>query len=186
MYPHGESAQKLCGELSAKYRVPVMAVNCLELREQEIKEIITQILFEFPVKEIGICYPAWINALDLSHPLKSEIISSVKSAAENIRHIRDVKKFPAAFKESQNVDYVSVEMVDLGKGSAKVMLNVKPSLFCKIRGASTVSPGFPPRQASNRSKDGAEPAVLQTKRSRFGSRPQARRVQQRSVRRSGL
>lgn len=137
MYPSSNEAITLAEELSEKYGVLVKPINCLELTVDNIKDILEEILFQFPVKEIGICYPAWINALDLSHPLKSEIISSVKSAAENVKHIRDVKNFPQAFKESQNVDYVSVETVDLGRGSAKVMLNVKPSLFYKILAENT-------------------------------------------------
>ena len=131
MYPTSAEAIALAEELSEKYGVPVKPINCLELTVDNIKDILEDILFQFPVKEIGICYPAWINALDLSHPLKSEIISSVKAAAENIRHIRDVKKFPQAFKESQNVDYVSIETVDLGKGSARVMLMLSHLYFIK-------------------------------------------------------
>ena len=137
MYPSSNEAVTLAEELSEKYGVPVKPINCLELTVDNIKDILEDILFEFPVKEIGICYPAWINALDLSHPLKSEIISSVKTAAEGVKHIRDVKKFPQAFKDSQNVDYVSLDTVNLGKGSAKVMLNVKPSLFYKILAENT-------------------------------------------------
>ena len=137
MYPTSAEAVSLANELTEKYGVPVKPINCLELTVDNIKDILEEILFEFPVKEIGVCYPAWINALDLSHPLKSEIISLVKSAAEKVRHIRDVKKFPTAFKESQNVDYVSVETVDLGKGSARVTLNLKPSLFYKIIAENT-------------------------------------------------
>ena len=137
MYPHSAEALALAEELSEKYNVPVKPINCLELTVDDIKEILSEILFEFPIKEIGICYPAWINGLELSHPLKSEIISSVKAAAENMLHIRDIKKFPAAFKGSENVDYVNIDTIDLGAGSAKVMLNVKPSLFYNILAEST-------------------------------------------------
>ena len=137
MYPHSAEAVALAEELSEKYGVPVKPINCLELTVDDIKEILSEILFEFPIKEIGICYPTWINGLELSHPLKSEIISSVKAAAENIRHIRDIKKFPAVFKDSENVDYVNIDTIDLGAGSARVMLNIKPSLFYNMLAEST-------------------------------------------------
>ena len=137
MYPHSAEAVALAEELGEKYGVPVKPINCLELTVDDIKEILSDILFEFPIKEIGICYPAWINGLELSHPLKSEIISSVKAAAENIRHIRDIKKFPAVFKDSENVDYINIDTIDLGAGSARVMLNIKPSLFYNILAEST-------------------------------------------------
>lgn len=92
MYPASAEAKAMAEELTAKYGVPVTPTNCLELSEDDIKEILSEILFEFPIKEIGICYPAWINSLDLSHPLKSEIISSVKAVAQNMHHIRDIMK----------------------------------------------------------------------------------------------
>lgn len=131
MYPNSAEAVALAHELSDKYGVHVTPINCLELSVDDIKEILSQILFEFPVKEVGICYPGWINSLELSHPLKSEIISSVRNAAKTLRHIRDIMKFPAAFKDSENVEYINVDMINLGAGSAEIMLNVKPSLFYK-------------------------------------------------------
>ena len=137
MYPASAEAKAMAEELTAKYGVPVTPTNCLELSEDDIKEILSEILFEFPIKEIGICYPAWINSLDLSHPLKSEIISSVKAVAQNMHHIRDIMKFPNAFKNSENVDYVNIDTIDLGAGSAKVMLNIKPSLFYKVLAETT-------------------------------------------------
>ena len=39
----------MAASLTDKYGVPVMPVNCLEIGEEEIKEILTQVLFEFPV-----------------------------------------------------------------------------------------------------------------------------------------
>ncbi|MBR5222984.1 MAG: stage IV sporulation protein A [Clostridia bacterium] len=132
MYPHSAEAISMAEELSEKYGVVVTPINCLELSVEDIKDILSQILFEFPIKEVGICYPAWINSLELSHPLKNEIISSVKSAAENMRHIRDIMKFPAAFKKSDNIDFVDIDSINLGAGSAKVKISVKPSLFYKI------------------------------------------------------
>lgn len=137
MYPHSAESISMAEELSEKYGVVVTPINCLELSVEDIKEILSQILFEFPIKEVGICYPAWINSLELSHPLKNEIISSVKAAAENMRHIRDIMKFPAAFKKSDNIDFVDVDSINLGKGSATVKLNVKPSLFYKILAENT-------------------------------------------------
>ncbi len=132
MYPNSAESISMAEELSEKYGVVVVPINCLELSVDDIKEILSKILFEFPIKEVGICYPAWINSLDLSHPLKNEIITSVKAAAENMRHIRDVMKFSTAFKKSDNIDFVDVDSINLGQGSAKVKISVKPSLFYKI------------------------------------------------------
>ena len=50
--PYSDASAALAAELTNEYGVPVMAVNCLELDEQEIKDILAQVLFEFPLKEV--------------------------------------------------------------------------------------------------------------------------------------
>ena len=46
--PESEACRKLVGELSEKYEVGVLAVNCMTLSEQEIKNILANLLYEFP------------------------------------------------------------------------------------------------------------------------------------------
>ena len=132
MYPNGESAQKLCNELSAKYRVPVMAVNCLELREQEIKEIITQILFEFPVKEIGVDLPLWLVSLPQDHWLKTETYKYVLDSIENIEFVRDISIMTESLCECEHIAGAKIKNMDLSIGSAWLSVQMNNGLFYKI------------------------------------------------------
>ncbi|HZK21821.1 MAG TPA: stage IV sporulation protein A, partial [Oscillospiraceae bacterium] len=60
MYPESSAAIELANALTAKYEVPVIPVNCLEITEDEIKQILTAVLFRFPVKEISVNLPNWV------------------------------------------------------------------------------------------------------------------------------
>ncbi|MFO7160801.1 MAG: stage IV sporulation protein A, partial [[Clostridium] cellulosi] len=71
--PTAASTLALRAEMENKYNVPVIPVNCLELGENEIRSIIETVLFEFPVKEIGVDLPDWIAALDMDHWLHSSL-----------------------------------------------------------------------------------------------------------------
>lgn len=62
--PDSEAARKMGCELSNKYNVPVMPVNCLELDEEKIKSVLAQILFEFPIQEVCIELPGWVTSLE--------------------------------------------------------------------------------------------------------------------------
>jgi len=137
MYPKGESAQKLANQLSAKYGVPVMAVNCLELGEQEIKEIITQILFEFPVKEIGVDLPLWLVGLSNDHWLKSDIIKTVMQSIEGVNFVRDIGLMTDALRECTHISSAQISSMDLSVGSAWISVNVADGLFYKIVEEST-------------------------------------------------
>lgn len=132
MYPKGEAAQKLSAELSAKYKVPVMAVNCLELDEQEITEIITQILFEFPVKEIGIDLPLWLVTLPDDHWLKAETYKTVLSAIEKVDYVRDLSLLTDNLCGCEHITDAKITTMDLGVGSAWITVQMSGGLFYKI------------------------------------------------------
>ncbi len=137
MYPDSPEAMETAARLSEKYGIPVQPINCLELTTEDIKQILSRVLFEFPIKEICINFPRWINSLPLEHPLRSELTETIKKSASGIRHIRDIVCFETAFKESNNVNNAVVEGIDLGSGSAEVMINVKNSLFYSILAETT-------------------------------------------------
>ena len=132
MYPKSEEAISLGVKLSKKYSVPVVPVNCLELSEEDIKHILSRILYEFPVKEMSLCFPKWINTLPLSHWLRNEITESIKNRVSNINHIRDIGVFEEAFEGNENIQKASVSKVNLGNGCCEVELSLENSLFYKI------------------------------------------------------
>lgn len=132
MYPDSEEARNTAQQLSQKYGVPVRPINCLELEVEDIKGILSEILFEFPVSEIAVCFPRWINNLPLSHPLREELIKAIKKSACDINHIRDIADFDKGFKDCESVESTNLSEINLGKGSAEVCVTVKQSLFYKI------------------------------------------------------
>ena len=136
-YPETDEAMALAENLTAKYGVSVIPVNCLELNENTIKDILSKILFEFPVKEISINFPKWINSLSISHWLRENLLEGIKTASSGIKKIKDVNKFTSSFEDSENVKNVSVDNIDLGSGSAEIGIDIKNNLFYKVLSEST-------------------------------------------------
>ncbi len=137
MYPESEQAQSLARELSEKYDVPVIPINCLELSENDIKHILSRVIFEFPLREITVNFPRWINSLPLEHWLRANLIETIKKSAKGLLHIRDIGLFEDAFEDNENVEEAKVESIDLGRGSAEVLLNIGKELFYKILAETT-------------------------------------------------
>lgn len=135
--PKSSGAQQLASELEDKYSTPVIPVNCLELDEQGISDILRQVLYAFPVKEVNITMPKWITALDKNHWLKSSVISAIRAAAENIKHIRDMTKLIERLSDSEYISGSQISEIDLGKGSASIKLDFDGELFYKILGEET-------------------------------------------------
>ncbi len=136
-YPKSASAIKMACELTEKYTVPVLPVNCLELDENEIKEILTQVLFEFPIKEISIDLPPWLISLSADHWLRKSVYSSVEKATQNLTLVRDVSYLTDELKESEYVTDAFVSKMNLGEGSAFIEVKMSSNLFYKIIAENT-------------------------------------------------
>lgn len=134
--PQSEKAIDTAEEISKKHNIPVIPINCLDLTQGDIKQILSRILYEFPVKEINVNFPKWINSLPLDHWLRADLIASLKSA-EIIRHIRDLNHFGDCLEKSENTTGCKVNNIDLGYGRADITINVNPELFYRVLAENT-------------------------------------------------
>lgn len=135
--PSSLESKQLADEMSKAYGNPVIPVNCLDLSENEITDIIKQILYAFPLKEVNISMPKWINSLEKEHWLKSSILTNIKKSAEKISHVRDVEKLTEEIAQGDYIFSSDVRSIDLGKGSANIRISLEENLFYKIIGEET-------------------------------------------------
>lgn len=130
--PTSPAAKKLCDDLSDKYDVPVLPVNCLELDENQINEILLKVLYEFPVASIGVNLPGWFKGLDEKDGMRTSLINSIKSSADTISSIRSVNKFTSAINDNDNVLDVRINDLDLSCGKVSVKVDIDNSYFYSI------------------------------------------------------
>lgn len=135
--PDSIETHRICETLMEKYNTIAMPINCLTLDEGDIKSIITQILFAFPVKEININMAKWITGLDKSHWLKENIFSAIRSAASTVSNVRDSENVAKGIMVCDNVIESRITDIDLGKGSVTINVELENHLFYKILGETT-------------------------------------------------
>lgn len=132
MFPNSDEAVELSEKLKAKYGVPVIALNCLDLDEENIISILSEILYEFPIKEISVCYPSWVNSLPLDHWLRSDIINLLKSAANSVKVIRDIYSLSNISSISDFLNISEVCNINFGNGAAILKIELPRELFYKV------------------------------------------------------
>lgn len=132
--PDAKSAQDLKEELCLRHGVPVVAVNCEELGASDIHEIVETVLFEFPLKEINIQIPEWIEELESDHWLKKNIYDAIIDKIGSVNRIRDVRSLAGGINECEFVQKAYIEGMDLGDGTVKLCMELPQDLFYKILG----------------------------------------------------
>lgn len=135
--PESEAAQSLRAELEAAHGVPVIAVNCAELVEKDVYNIIETVLFEFPLKEIDLHIPNWLESLDMQHPLKSGVYNEIIDKIADVSKVRQARSLCGALSESEYISRSEIEYMDLGEGTVKINVEVPAVLYYKTLGELT-------------------------------------------------
>lgn len=120
--------------LEEKHGVPVVAVNCLELCEEDIESIIKAVLFEFPLSEVKIRMPGWIMQLDNHHWLSEKISAAIRDQIQPLTKISGVRSFCEKLSGCDFIKSSLINGIDLGRGSAVLDLVVPEELFYKVLG----------------------------------------------------
>ncbi|MBQ4569331.1 MAG: stage IV sporulation protein A [Ruminococcus sp.] len=135
--PSSVSSQQLASELAREYMVPVIPTSCLELDENEIKRILAQILFEFPVQEIKVDIPAWLLTLPKDHWLKSAIFESILQSAGRISKLRQVQQVAESLCQNEYIAESRLTGIDMGTGIAELCVVPHRNLFFKVLSEQT-------------------------------------------------
>ncbi len=135
--PRSPASRELRDRLEESYGVPVLAVNCLEMDEEDIREILTRILYEFPVKEVALDIPRWIMNLEKGHWLRESIYGQIRAVAQDLGKIRTAEPVLSRLTECENIRGAGISGIDLGSGSVRCRVEMDGSLFYRILGEAT-------------------------------------------------
>ncbi|MBR6563356.1 MAG: stage IV sporulation protein A [Clostridia bacterium] len=131
--PNSPSAQALSRELEETYDVPVLAMSCVDLNDGDIKDILRNLLYEFPVRELRFNLPSWLDVLDESDALRSSLVERITESASSLRRVDEIRDAADALKDESGIDG-RLEKLDLGSGRAVISVNVPDKIFYSILG----------------------------------------------------
>ncbi len=125
--PGGAEAEKLAGEMSAKYGAAVIPVSCADMDESDLNNIMEKILYEFPLMELRVSVPSWLSSAQ-----GGSVADDIYGVIENADKISDVESLPALLAESCGfIESAAVTDINPGYGEAKIEITVPENLFFK-------------------------------------------------------
>ena len=93
------------------------------------EDIQKAVLYEFPMRELDLFLPAWIDALEYTHPIKNDIFTAIKQGTQNIRKIRDTEEAVLALAGSEHISTAAITGISLGTGVVKASIELPKELF---------------------------------------------------------
>ena len=133
-YPTSPLAQTVCEDLTGRHGVTALAVNCLDLDEEDVTRILRGVLFEFPIEALGFHLPAWVEALPLEHPIKSGLYNAMLTCGTDMHRLKDVEIVLERLKDFPDISFVRSGPMHLGMGLAEAAIELPRELFYKTLG----------------------------------------------------
>ena len=129
--PTSDYTQSLAKKLENKYNTPVLPTDCANLSLENINEIFSKVLYEFPIERVNINFPGWIDGLSSEHPLKKELYDEIKNAFKDVKIIKQIPDCVESISKTEIISRTILENIKLGTGEINVEITLKEELFYK-------------------------------------------------------
>ena len=137
--PYSEETGKTVKHLEEKFGVSVLAVNCEQLRKEDVIRILEKILYEFPVRQIEYYIPKWVELLPITHYLKEDLLKQMKEQMGKMEYIRDIRQENLQM-DSSYIKSITLEEINLSNGVVKVRIQIGDPYYYQVMSEMTGVP----------------------------------------------
>ena len=130
--PDSDYTLELAKKLEDKYNVYVLPTDCSNLSIDDINNIFGKLLYEFPIEQMNISFPRWVESLSPDHWLKVELFSEIKNAFSNISVLKEINDSLSNIKTTEIISNTELSEINLGNGNVSINITLKDSLFYQI------------------------------------------------------
>lgn len=109
-----------------------MVVDCQSLDPEGIGDLLKELLYAFPMSELRISLPRWLDALEEDHPVKAALYQALLLRSGEIENLRQAEETLQKLQELPEVQDYSLRGVDLADGSVSCTIVLPEQLYYEI------------------------------------------------------
>ena len=130
--PGSTAAKEVKEYLLSEFGVDAAIADCQALDSDGIAELLEELLYAFPMQELKIYLPRWMDALEADHPVKATLHEILLQCAKEIGPLGQAESSLAALSNVEQLQSYSIRDIDLATGSVSCVLQFPESLFYQI------------------------------------------------------
>lgn len=133
--PGSDAVAALKEQLIRDYEVQVAIADCQALENEDICDLLKQLLYAFPMKQLQVHLPRWMDALEEKNPVKAALYQALLQRAEEITTLAQAQPTLSQLAQLEQVLDFTLRHIDLGSGTVVCALNFPEKLFYEILSA---------------------------------------------------
>ena len=135
--PGGEAAQSICAQISSRYGVTCVAADCLRLTGGGITELLRDLLYAFPLQQVQVYLPRWMDALPQDHSVKQSLWGKLLELVQDIGPLYQAEPQLEALEELEPVSGFHIRDIDLGTGTVSCAVEFPEQLYYEVLSSRT-------------------------------------------------
>ena len=130
--PGGEKARQLQGQILETWGLEPVIADCQAMEEADIRELLGKLLYSFPMRQLRVTMPRWLDALEQDHPVKKGLYQSLKEQAEQIQTLGQAEQILKNLESIPQIRDYYLRDMDLSSGTVSCVLTLPEGMFYEI------------------------------------------------------
>lgn len=138
--PGGEAAAMVKSEIQREYGIEPMIADCQALDADGIGNLLQALLYTFPMTELRVHLPRWLDALESDHPVKTALYQTLLQRAGEIGTLGQAEGTLEGIRELPEVQDYTLRSIDLANGTVSCTIVLPEKLYYEILSAKAGLP----------------------------------------------
>lgn len=134
-WPEGDEAQTIKDAIQQNHSVQVITADCQALQEKDISNLLRSLLYAFPMRQLHVYLPRWMDAIEPNDPIKKSLYQALITQAAGISALTEAETALCKLIELEQVQDIHMDKIDLGTGTVSCTIRLPEKLFYEILSA---------------------------------------------------
>ena len=127
--PHAVAAQRVAEAIHEKYNVQCLCLDCQNLTETDIAQVMEAVLKEFPIESVGFFLPDWLQALPENSALKESVMGDIIESFSGVEKYGDVESMLMTLSAKDEIQNAEQSKTSFGEGTVSITLFLPRELY---------------------------------------------------------
>lgn len=131
-HPYSEEATVVQGYLQREFGINAAIADCQALTTDGIQALLQDLLYAFPMQQLRVNLPSWLDALEPEHPIKAQLYGALTQCADQINTLGQAESALTALTQLEPVESLQLTGADLSNGAISCTIALPQALFYQI------------------------------------------------------
>lgn len=129
--PNEPKTKEYARKMKEKYGCSVIACDCQNMSVEDIKNILEELLNEFPITEIYFNVPKWAQMLSKDEDIYKCLIDICSKILQDVNTVHDAKKYKYTVMP-EFIDNIHTENVDFATGKMQIGIGIDNKYYFEM------------------------------------------------------